>query len=153
MFFRIQHPDTKELHELSIVDAHISMGLKLSPAWFETVIQSVTKGILFHRPDLFKSEDNAILLYSYLDDFMCGSGKRNGDLRSAMEHSLHQQAYLRGIADYLGLTFKTSKFEVPNEKQNLLGLTLHTALNTVSLKDGKAIKVSKLIEATLLADS
>ena len=69
-----------------------------------------------------------------------------------MEHSLHQQAYLRGVADYLGLTFKTSKFEVPNEIQNLLGLTLHTALQTVSLKNGKALKVSKLIESTLDSD-
>ena len=70
MFFRIKHPFTGEILAFSVCDAHISMGLKLSPAWFEDVIQSVTKGILFHRPDLFFSKENEALLYSYLDDFM-----------------------------------------------------------------------------------
>ena len=149
MFFRIKHPFTGEILAFSVCDAHISMGLKLSPAWFEDVIQSVTKGILFHRPDLFFSKENEILLYSYLDDFMIGAGTRHGSLTDAMAHSLQQQAYLRGIASFLGLTFKTSKFEVPCEWQKLLGLTLNTALQTVALKDGKALKVVNLIDKVL----
>ena len=47
------------------------------------------------------------------------------------------------------MTFKTSKFEVPCEWQNLLGLQMNTALQTISLKNGKAMKVVKLIDEIL----
>jgi hypothetical protein len=53
----------------------------------------------------------------------------------------------------LGLTFKTSKFEVPCEWQKLLGLTLNTALQTIALKDGKALKVANLIDEVLQSNN
>ena len=85
------------------------MGLKNSPYWFESTIQAFTRSLIFHRPDLFAGETNLFLLYSYMDDFMCGAGYRTGSLKAAFTHSLHQQAYLRAMGSFLGLIFKSSK--------------------------------------------
>ena len=145
----IQHPTTKEVVTFKFVEASVCMGLKLSPYWFETLVQSFTKACIFHRSDLFGGPQNLALLYSYLDDFMCGSGSKFGSLNCAMTHSLNQMAYLRAMGDWLGLTFKASKTEVPRTWQNILGLTLDTLNSQVSLKDGKALKVSLLISEIL----
>ena len=80
---------------------------------------------------------------------MCGSGSKFGSLNDAMTHSLNQMAYLRAMGDWLGLTFKASKTEVPRSFQTLLGLTLDTLNDQVYLKPGKAEKVTSLISSVL----
>ena len=79
------------------------------------MVSAFTKGLIFHRPDLFGGENNLAILYSYMDDFMIGSGSRFGSLTNAMDHSLRQVAYIRTMGNFLGLTFKESKTEVPRE--------------------------------------
>ena len=109
--FSNQIPFTGEVLAFSVCDAHISMRLKLSPAWFEDVIQSVTKGILFHRPDLFFSKENEALLYSYLDEMPSS----DPELHKNLTYVKHYE----GDVEDLGLTFSfdqvSHKYGFPNK--------------------------------------
>ena len=112
-----------------------------------------TRAAIFHRPDLFKTADNVSLLYSYLDDFMCGAGFWSGSLTNAFNHALQQMAYLHTVGNWLGLSFKDTKMELPSTRHALLGLTLDTLQRSCSLKPGKASKVAVLIDEMLGAQT
>ena len=153
MMIRFRHPLSQKVLEFKAINVTVSMGLKNSPSWFETLIQSFTKAVIFHRPDLYKSKENVQILYSYLDDFMGGAGSFKGTIQEATAHALEQIAYLKTIGNWLGLSFKTSKMEPPRSHQALLGITLDTLQRTCSLKPGKASKVIGLIDELLKAKS
>ena len=108
-----------------------------------------TRSVIFHRPDLFKTKDNAVLLFSYLDDFLGGAGFHTGSLKKAISHSLRQIAYLKTVGNWLGLSFKATKMEPPRSHQALLGITLDILQRSCSLKPGKASKVVLLIDELL----
>ena len=151
MAIHIKHPITGQILSFKAVDVTTSMGLKLSPAWFESVMQAFTTACVYHRPDLFRGRNNVALLYSYLDDYLGGAGTSAGSLNSAIHHSLNQMAYVKEMGRWLGLKFLTTKMEAPRSHHALLGITLDLLQRQVSLKPGKASKVSALTDNILSA--
>jgi len=100
-------------------------------------------------PWIFKSKENCILLFSYLDDYLGGAGFFQGSLQNAIQHSLNQVTYIQSMGLWLGLTFKRQKMEVPQSYQALLGITLDLLQRNLSLKPGKAVKVADMIDDIL----
>ena len=86
-----------------------------------------------------------------MDDFMLGAGYRTGTLKAAFTHSLHQQAYLRAMRSFLGLTFSPTKTEVPHHRHALLGITLDVLHRYVGLKIGKTDSVAEFIRLVVFS--
>ena len=149
MFLRIRHPITGAIIEFVTIDCTAAMGISNSPSWFEKTCQAFTKACIFHRPDLFVSKENSILLFSYMDDYLGGAGFFQKKLSDAIDHALHQTAYIMAMGNWLGLTFKREKMKSAESHQALLGVTLDLLQRNLALKPGKAVSVADFTDNLL----
>ena len=84
-----------------------------------------------------------------MDDYLGGAGFFQKKLSDAIDHALHQTAYIMAMGNWLGLTFKREKMKSAESHQALLGVTLDLLQRNLALKPGKAVSVADFTDNLL----